>query len=255
MATVESRPLDGRIALVTGASRGIGRAIARRLAADGADVAVSARDAGALLETVADITGAGRRALAVALDVTSLPSIRAAVARVESELGPVDILVNNAAMQRLRPALDVSEEDWDVVLDTNLRGPFFVAQAVGRGMVARGHGRIVNIASMAALKTNPERSAYNASKAGLISVTRTLALEWAASGVRVNAIAPTFVETELAALWLDRPGIRDGVVAAIPMHRLPTVDEVAAAVAYLVSPGADAISGVVLPVDGAIGVT
>jgi len=249
------RPLDGRIALVTGASRGIGRAIARRLAADGADVAVTARDTASLAETVADVEAEGRRGLAVALDLTYVPSIRAAVAHVEATLGPVDILVNNAGMQRLRTALEVTEEDWDVVLDTNVRGAFFVAQAVGRGMVARGHGRIVNIASMAALKTNPERSAYNASKAALIAVTRTLALEWAAFGVRVTAVAPTFVETELAGLWLDRPGVRESVQAAIPIHRLPSVEEVAAAVAYLVSPDADAINGIVLPVDGGIGVT
>ena len=249
------RPLDGRVALVTGASRGIGRAIARRLAADGADVAVTARDPDSLAETLGDVLAAGRRGVGIALDVTSVASIRSAVAQVEAALGPVDILVNNAGMQRLRLALDVTEEDWDIVLDTNVRGAFFVAQAVGRGMVSRGHGRIVNIASMAALKTNPERSAYNASKAGLLAVTRTLALEWAASGVRVNAIAPTFVETELAGLWLNRPGIRESVQAAIPIHRLPSVDEVAAAVAYLVSPGADAINGVVLPVDGGIGVT
>lgn len=249
------RPLDGRVALVTGASRGIGRAIARRLAADGADVAVTARDPDSLAETLGDVRAGGRRGLGIALDVTSVASIRAAVTEVEAALGPLDILVNNAGTQRLRLALDVTEDDWDIVLDTNVRGAFFVAQAVGRGMVSRGHGRIVNIASMAALKTNPERSAYNTSKAGLIAVTRTLALEWAASGVRVNAIAPTFVETELAGLWLDRPGIRDQVQAAIPIHRLPSVDEVAAAVAYLVSPGADAINGVVLPVDGGIGVT
>ena len=255
MTDAGGRPLDGRIALVTGASRGIGRAIARRLAADGADVAVTARDSGSLDDALHDIAAAGRRGLGVQLEVTSLSSIRACVAQVEAGLGPIDILVNNAGTQRLRLALEVTEEDWDVVLDTNVRGAFFVAQAVGRGMVARGHGRIVNIASMAALKTNPERSAYNASKAGLIAVTRTLALEWAAAGVRVNAIAPTFVETELSGLWLDRPGIREQVQGAIPIRRLPSVDEVAAAVAYLVSPGADATNGVVLPVDGGIGVT
>jgi NAD(P)-dependent dehydrogenase (short-subunit alcohol dehydrogenase family) len=249
------RPLDGRIALVTGASRGIGRGIARRLAADGADLAVTARDPSSLRDTLAEVVAAGRRGLAVGLDVTSVDSIRAAVAESESGLGPVDILVNNAGMQRLRPALELTEQDWDVVLDTNLRGAFFVAQAVGRGMVARGFGRIVNVSSMAAFKTNPERTAYNASKAGLIAVTRSLAIEWAASGVRVNAIAPTFVETELSGLWLDRPGVRERTLAAVPIHRLPTVDEVAAAVAYLVSPAADPINGVVLPIDGGIGVT
>jgi NAD(P)-dependent dehydrogenase (short-subunit alcohol dehydrogenase family) len=250
-----SRPLDGRVALVTGASRGIGRAIARRLATDGADVAVTARDPESLSDTLADLASIGVRGLAVALDVTSVAWIGSAVNEVEAQLGPVDILVNNAGMQRLRHALDVSEEDWDMVLDTNLRGAFFVAQAVGRGMVARGRGRIVNVSSMAAFKTNPERAAYNASKAGLIAVTKSLALEWGPLGVRVNAIAPTFVETELTRPWLDRPGIRERAEAAVPINRLPTPEEVAAAVAWLVSPGAEVINGVILPVDGGVSVT
>jgi len=184
-----------------------------------------------------------------------VPWIASAVAQVEADLGPIDILVNNAGMQRLRPALEVSEEDWDLVLDTNLRGAFFVAQAVGRRMVPRGRGAIVNVASMAAFKTNPERAAYNASKAGLVAVTKSLALEWADRGIRVNGIAPTFVETELAGLWLDRPGVRERTLASIPLHRLPSVEEVAAAVAYLVGPDSSAITGVVLPVDGGVGVT
>jgi len=247
--------LTGQVALVTGANRGIGRAVARRLASDGAAVAVTARDPATLADTLADLASVGARGLAVALDVTTVPMIASAVDEVELQLGPIDILVNNAGVQRLRPAIEVSEDDWDVVLDTNLRGAFFVAQAVGRGMVARGRGRIVNVASMAAFKTNPERAAYNASKAGLIAVTRSLAFEWGAAGVRVNAIAPTFVETELSAMWLDRPGVRERAEAAVPIGRLPTPDEVAEAVAWLVSPGSDAINGVVLPVDGGVSVT
>jgi NAD(P)-dependent dehydrogenase (short-subunit alcohol dehydrogenase family) len=247
--------LAGEVALVTGASRGIGRAIARRLAADGAHVAVTARDPASLEETLADLASEGAPGLAVSLDVTSNDWVASAVAQIEADLGPIAILVNNAGMQRLRRALDVTEDDWDVVLDTNLRGAFFVAQAVGRGMVARGAGRIVNVASMAAFKTNPERAAYNASKAGLVAVTRSLAFEWGPSGVRVNAVAPTFVETDLSGVWLNRPGVRDGLTAAIPTRRLPSPDDVAAAVAWLVSPDAPSINGVVLPVDGGIGVT
>jgi NAD(P)-dependent dehydrogenase (short-subunit alcohol dehydrogenase family) len=247
--------LGGKVALVTGANRGIGRAVARRLAADGASVAVTARDPASLSDTLADLASVGARALAVALDVTTVPMIASAVDEIEVHLGPIDILVNNAGMQRLRPALQVSEDDWDAVLSTNLRGAFFVAQAVGRGMIARGHGRIVNVASMAAFKTNPERSAYNASKAGLIAVTRSLAFEWGALGLRVNAIAPTFVETELAGQWLNRPGVRERAEAAVPIGRLPTPEEVADAVAWLVSPAAEAINGVILPVDGGVSVT
>jgi NAD(P)-dependent dehydrogenase (short-subunit alcohol dehydrogenase family) len=250
---VRSLPLEGRVALVTGASRGIGRAIARRLAADGARVAVTARDRATLAGTLDEIAAAGAAGLGADLEVRDTGSIRRAVETVEAGLGPIDILVNNAGVQRLRPALELTEEDWDFVLDANLRGAFFMAQAVGRGMVARGYGRIINVASLSAFKALPERAAYNSSKAGLLAVTRSLAVEWGPFGVTANAVAPTFVETELSGLWLNRPGVREGLVAASPIRRLPTADEVAAAVAFLASPDAAAINGTVLGVDGGLG--
>lgn len=255
VAGVSARSLRGQVALVTGASRGIGRAVALRLAALGADVAVTARDAAALVPVVTETERLGVRGLGVRLDLLDVPSMPGLVAEIEATLGPIDILVNNAAMQRLRLALDVTEDDWDIVLDTNLRGTFFLAQAVGRGMVARGRGRIVNVASMAAFKANPERAAYNSSKAGVVMLTKSLAIEWGPLGLRVNGVAPTFVETELAGVWLNRPGVRERMVSAIPMGRMPTVDEVAGAVAYLVSPDAEAINGVILPVDGGVSAT
>jgi len=255
VARGSGRPLRGRVALVTGASRGIGRATALRLAAHGADVAVTARTVESLAPVVAAIEALGVRGLGLRLDLLEVATFPELVAEVESGLGPIDILVNNAGMQRLRLALEVTEDDWDVVLDTNLRGTFFLAQAVGRGMVARGRGRIVNVASMAAFKANPERAAYNSSKAGVVMLTKTLAVEWGPLGLRVNGIAPTFVETELAGVWLNRPGVRERMVATIPMGRMPSVDEVAAAVAYLVSPEAEAINGVVLPIDGGVSAT
>ena len=247
------RPLEGRVALVTGASRGIGRAVARRLATDGALVAVTARDRGSLAGTLDEIAAAGTAGLAVDLEVRDTESMRRAVDAVEAGLGPIEVLVNNAGVQRLRPALELTEEDWDFVLDANLRGAFFMAQAVGRGMVARGYGRIINVASLSAFKALPERAAYNASKAGLLAVTRSLAVEWGPFGVTANAVAPTFVETELAGLWLNRPGVREALVVASPIRRLPTVDEVAAAVAFLASPESGAINGTVLGVDGGLG--
>ena len=189
------------------------------------------------------------------LDVRDVQSLAPAVDRIEAELGPVEILVNNAGVQRLRLALDVTEEDWDFVLDTNLRAAFFMAQAVARRMVPHGRGRIVNVASMAAFKAVPERAAYNSAKAALVQLTRTLAVEWGPLGLRVNAVAPTFVDTELAAHWLNRDGVRERIEAGMPIRRLPSVEEVAAAVAYLVSPDAAAINGVTLPVDGGFGAT
>jgi NAD(P)-dependent dehydrogenase (short-subunit alcohol dehydrogenase family) len=252
---VEGRPLHGQVALVTGASRGIGRGIAVHLAGLGAAVAVTARDIDALEAVMAEIDAAGSRPFGVQLDVTDAPSIAPTVAAAEDALGPIDILVNNAGVQRLRHALDVSEDDWDVVLDTNLRGAFFMAQAVGRGMVARRRGRIVNVASVAAYKTLPERAAYNASKAGLLALTRTLAVEWGPFGVTVNAVAPTFVETELSAHWLTRPGVRERIEETVPTRHLPSIAEIASAVGYLVLPEAASINGITLPVDGGIGIT
>ncbi|MBM4407006.1 MAG: glucose 1-dehydrogenase [Chloroflexi bacterium] len=249
------KPLSGQVAFVTGASRGIGRAIALHLAREGADVALGGRDLDALAAVVAEVEAIGALGFGLRFDVTDTAAIPALVAEIEAALGPIDILVNNAGINRLRLALDVTEEDWDRVVDTNLRGAFFVAQAVGRGMVARGRGRIVNVASMAAFKAVQERSAYNSSKAGLVHLTKTLAVEWGPAGVRVNAVAPTFVETDLAAQWLDRPGFRERIVSSLPIRRLPSEDEVAAAVGYLVSAAADAINGITLPVDGGAGAT
>jgi NAD(P)-dependent dehydrogenase (short-subunit alcohol dehydrogenase family) len=246
------RGLTGSIALVTGGSRGIGAAVARSLAEAGADIAVSARDRDSLADTCRQIELTGRRSLAIAFDVTRTSTISEAISSVERELGPIDILVNNAGVNLPRPALEVSEDQWDTILDTNLKGAFFCAQRVGRTMVARRGGRIVNIASAAGLIPAHERAAYCASKAGLVMLTRVLALEWAEFGVTVNALAPTFVETEMAAQTLDRPGVRAFWESRIPLGRLATTADVATAVRYLVSPEATFITGVALPIDGGL---
>jgi len=244
--------LAGRVAMVTGASRGIGRGIALELARAGASVAVTARRVGDLAGTVREIEAAGSRALAVVLEVRDRASIRAAADAVGAALGPVDVLVNNAGVQRLRHALDVTEEDWDFVLDTNLRGLFFCCQEIGRRMVERGRGKIVNVSSAAGMIPSAERAAYASSKAAVLMLTRVLAVEWAARGVTVNAVAPTFVETELAAQTLDRPGAREATLARIPLRRLATVEDVAAAVRYLASPAADYLTGTTIGVDGGL---
>ena len=239
--------LTGKVALVTGGSRGIGAAIAESLAEAGASVAISARSRDSLSPTCARVESLGRRCLAIEFDVTASDQIAHAVGEIERELGAVDILINNAGVNIPRPALEVTEDQWDAILDTNLKGAFLCAKAVGPSMIGRGTGRIVNIASAAGLIPAMERAAYCSSKAGMIMLTRVLALEWAEFGVTVNAVAPTFVETELAAQTLNRPGVRAEWESRIPLGRLATTADVAAAVHYLVSPAAGFVTGTVLP--------
>jgi NAD(P)-dependent dehydrogenase (short-subunit alcohol dehydrogenase family) len=244
--------LDGRVAVVTGASRGIGQAIAYALARAGASVAVTARDTRTLETTLAELRALGARTTGVALEMLDLSTIRAAVSHVERTFGPVDILVNNAGTQRVRAAADVSEDDWDSVLDTNLRGVFFCCQAFGEGMRARRRGAIVNVSSAAGIVAVKDRVAYASSKAGLNMLTRVLALEWASFGITVNAVAPTFVDTELGRLTLDDPVLRAYWTERIPLGRVASLEDVAAAVVFLASDAASFITGAVLPVDGGL---
>lgn len=243
--------LDGRLAAVTGASGGLGSAIARTLAEAGADLALL--DLPSRLQEsetlAAELAKTGRRAQAVPVDVTAVGSISAAMAAVDG-MGPIDILVANAGINIPKLALEVTEEDWDRVVDVDLKGVFFTCQAAGRRMVARGGGSIVNIASQNGVIGMPNRAAYCAAKAGVVNLTRVLALEWAASGVRVNAVGPTFVETPLTRSTLADPAIRGDIVNRIPLGRLGTPDEVANAVLFLASPAASLITGTTLLVDG-----
>jgi NAD(P)-dependent dehydrogenase (short-subunit alcohol dehydrogenase family) len=244
--------VNGEIALVTGASRGLGAGITRALARAGADVAITARDERSLEETAGSIEAHGHRVLALPLELTKLESIQAAVEHVEGELGPISILVNNAGINIPRAAVDLTAHEWDSVLDTNLRGLFFCSQAVARCMIPRRRGKIINISSAAGLVASPERAHYGASKAGVNMLTRNLAYEWAKYNITVNAVAPTFVETELAAVTLNRAEMREYFLARVPLGRFGTVADVAAAVVYLASPAADFVTGVVLPVDGGL---
>lgn len=241
------------VALVTGAGGGIGAGLALALASDGWDVAAAGRSSVTLGAIVAEIEKAGTRGLAVLADVRRPGAVADAVLEVERRLGPIDALVNNAGVQRLSPAAEVTETDWDDVLDTNLKGAFFCAQAVGRGMLARGSGTIVNIASAAALIAVADRAAYAASKAGLVMLTKVLALEWASRGVRVNAVAPTFVDTELGRATLGQPGRRQEVIDRIPLGRLAEIADVTAATRFLLDADASAfVTGHVLTVDGGL---
>jgi 2-deoxy-D-gluconate 3-dehydrogenase len=244
--------MSERVALVTGASRGIGAGIALDLARCGFHLAITARDTDRLNALTAEINASGARSLSVALDVTDIASIEPAVERVEAELGPIELLVNNAGVNIPRPAVEVTEEQWDAIHGANLKGVFFVSQAVGKRMIARESGAIINVASAAGLIPAEDRAAYCSSKAGVVMLTKELALEWAPFGVRVNAVAPTFVETEMGALTLSRPGMRELWNSRIPLGRIASVEDVAAAVRYLASPEASFLTGVTLPVDGGL---
>ncbi|HEU5431251.1 MAG TPA: glucose 1-dehydrogenase [Thermomicrobiales bacterium] len=246
--------LAGQTAIVTGAGSGLGQASALALAAAGAAVVVT--ELPDRLEraeaTVGQIRDAGGEGVATALDVRDLASIAACVATARGVTDRIDVLVNNAGLNVRQRAFDVTEAAWDQVLDVNLKGLFFMAQAVGRQMrdQAPAGGSIVNMASQMGLTGYYDRAAYCASKAGAINLTRVLALEWAPHGIRVNAVCPTFARTPLTERLLEDPATADELLSRIPLGRLMTPEEVAAAVRFLAGSGAGGITGQALAVDG-----
>lgn len=242
--------LTGRVALVTGASRGIGRGLVDALAAAGATVAVTARSLADATAVAAEIVAAGAAATAHQLDVADVHSIRACVDAVVHEHGRLDVLVANAGLGANHPALDVTEADWDELMDVNAKGLFFTAQAAGRVMVAQGFGRIVAISSQASLVGIRDHAVYCASKGAVNQFVRVLALEWGALGVTVNAVAPTFIYTPGTAERLDDPEYHRAVVDRIPLGKVGTIADVAGAVIYLASDAAAMVNGTVLTVDG-----
>ena len=244
--------LTDRVALVTGGARGIGRAIALRLATDGAKIAiVDWADVGE--ETAREIEKAsGRPTTFVKADISKEAEAKAAVAAVESSLGPVDVLVNNAGITRDGLTLTMSEADWDAVLAVNLKGAFLMSKAVMRGMIKRRQGSIVNISSVVGRRGNAGQANYSAAKAGLLGLTKTLAREVASRNVRVNAVAPGYIETEMTAA-LEEPA-RNALISQIPLRRIGTPEGVADAVAFLAGDTASFITGAVLAVDGGLGI-
>jgi len=240
--------LAGRIALVTGASQGIGRAVALELARAGATVAVAARNEAKLADVVAEIEAAGGQAAAFALDVGSEESIKARAKAILERFGKVEILVNNAGITRDGLMMAMKRADWDAVLGTNLTGAFLLTQAVLRPMLKNRWGRIINVSSVVGRTGQAGQVNYAASKAGLIGLTRSLAREVASRGITVNAVAPGYIETAMTAL-LDEEQ-RAAMMAAIPLGRAGTDVEIAQSVAFLASEGAGYITGHVLDVNG-----
>jgi 2-deoxy-D-gluconate 3-dehydrogenase len=244
---------NSRRALVTGTSAGLGRAIAVALAREGYDLALTELETPMLKDTLADPAIANRKVVPIALDLRSQASIKAAFERATAELGDIDLLVNNAGRALLKPVVDVTDAEWDDVIDTNLKGAFFLSQLFGRACIAaKRPGAIVSMASTHGMTGITGRSVYGISKAGLIQMTRMLAIEWADKNIRVNAIAPTTVMTESRQQLLADPDRRAAALARIPSRRFATPEEIAAAVVYLASPGAGSVTGVTLPVDGGL---
>ncbi len=247
-----SMRLDDKIVLVTGAGSGIGRAIAIAVAEVGADVAVCElpQKISMLGEVCGAVEDLGQRALPLALELPDQESIDAAVSRVVDAYGRVDILVNNAGVNIPRDALEVTEADWDGVLDVNLKGLFFMSQRVARSMIETGGGKIVNIASQNGVVGYYKRAAYCSSKAGVVNLTRVLAVEWAPYQITVNAVGPTFILTPLTQSTFDNAALREDLLSRIPLGRVGQPEDVVGAVVFLASPAADLITGHTLLVDG-----
>lgn len=240
-------------ALVTGASQGIGAAIAVMLAQRGFDVAVSSTRPDKLSEVISQITHSGARAVPIALDVCSHSRIAEAMREVVNALGRLDVLVNNAGVPLKKPAVDITPQEWDAVIGPNMTGTFFMSQEMARHLLeTRRPGCIINIASTHGLVGLPERAAYSIAKGAVIHMARVLAVEWARHGIRVNAVVPGRVDTPSRAGSLAEPGYRDMALNRVPLHRFATADEVAAAVCYLASPEAAYITGQALVLDGGL---
>jgi NAD(P)-dependent dehydrogenase (short-subunit alcohol dehydrogenase family) len=245
-ATAARIPLDGRRILVTGASRGIGRALALGLAASGARIAIAARDMAALAETAGL---AGVTMPMVPMDMLDVASVQRAVEAAAAQLGGLDVLVNNAGVEQVSPAVDVSEALWDRIVDTNLKGPFFAAQAAARVMAGRG-GAIVNNCSLASTRGIATAVPYTSSKHGLLGLTRALATEWAALGIRVNAIGPGYFRTAMTEVFYESPDWQRSMLPRIPAGRFGELDDLVGAVAFLSSDAAAYVTGQILYVDG-----
>ena len=253
--------LDGQIAIVTGAGRGIGRATALELAKMGADIVVAELDRAGADRTASEVKGLGRRVLIVPTDVTSRADLQAMADRARGEFGRIDVLVNNAGIYRAALPLDVTEEHWDAVLDVNAKAVFFASQAVLPAMIAQKRGNIISLASLAGKVGSRNNLPYNASKAAVISITKSLALAHAADGIRVNCVCPGFVETDMWTMVAREQGALQGMapeeftrqrLAQIPLGRMETPQDVANVIAFLASSRAAYMTGQAINVTGGV---
>jgi len=244
--------LSGNVALITGTSRGLGQYFARALARAGADIAMTSRDQVSLADFAAEIQNLGRRTFSASLDVRDRESIQNAVATVEDHFGKIDILVNNAGCNIRKPALDVTWDDWNTILDTNLRGSFFVAQAVARGMIQRGYGRIINIGSVTSVAGYAGLAPYGASRGGIRQLTMSLADDWGRHGVTVNCLAPGWFKTRQNQVLYENAAWVEYITDRIPMKRPGRPDDLDGAVVFLASEASRYVTGQTLLVDGGI---
>ncbi len=246
----EAKPLAGKVALITGGTRGIGLAVARLLADDGASVVVSGRDPGRLESAAKELEGLGASALAVAADAAKREDADRLVEAAKERFGRIDVLVNNAGVTRDQLLVRMKDDDWDQVLDTNLRGVFLMTRAVGKVMMRQKGGRIINLSSTAGTMGNPGQVNYSAAKAGVIGLTKASARELAHWNVLVNAVAPGLIETDMTAAIPAEA--REGLMQQVPLKRIGTAKEVAEVVRFLAGEGAGYITGQVIHVNGGL---
>jgi 2-deoxy-D-gluconate 3-dehydrogenase len=245
--------LDGKVALITGSGSGLGKAVAEGLASFGADIVIT--EISSKLELGQDVAreiagNSGRKVIALPLDLPDLASIDRLVTAAVAKMGKIDILINNAGVQVSKDALDVTEADWDIVIDTHLKGTFFTSQRVAKEMIKQESGRIINMASQLGLVGYYKRAAYSAAKAGIVNLTRALAVEWAGYGINVNAVAPTFIRTTLSEQAFSDPKIYNDLISRIPLGRVGLPEEIIGPMLFLASDASTLVTGHTLSVDG-----